>query len=160
MRCFESYRISLFQINTPLALSAAELNTQRNNPAQLCIYIICIFSAHFESIILPPGAKTAACSQRTNSLPPAYRLVSRRPSSFAQLQCDAVAWQRQARQRGGGGRREPGGGIRARAGRQGRKRQIILPCTVRRLNLHSSETRQIEKGKNAVKMTLKKEKKK
>lgn len=39
------------------------------------------------------------------------------------------------------------GGITARAGRQARKRKIILLCTLCRLKLHSSDTRQIEKSK-------------
>lgn len=55
-----------------------------------------------------------------------------------------------------GSRRELGRGvggaeIRVRGGRQARKKQIILLCTVCKLNLHSSGTRQIEKGINAVK---------
>lgn len=66
-----------------------------------------------------------------------------------------MAWQRQARQRGEAGGSWVGGvggaEIRVRGGRQARKKQIILLCTVCRLNLRSSGTRQIEKGINAVK---------
>lgn len=66
-----------------------------------------------------------------------------------------MAWQRQARQRGEAGGSWVGGvggaEIRVRGGRQARKKQIILLCTVCRLNLRSSDTRQIEKGINAVK---------
>lgn len=66
-----------------------------------------------------------------------------------------MAWQRQARQRGEAGGSWVGGvggaEIRVRGGRQARKKQIILLCTVCRLNLRSSGTRQIGKGINAVK---------
>ena len=156
----------MFQINTRLALSAAELNIQHSNPARLCIYIVCIFSAHLESIILLPGVKTAACSHRINSLPAACRLLSRWPSSFTQLQCDVVAWQRQARQWGGAGCVCVcvcvcgGGGVRARAGRQARKRRIIPLCIVCRLKLHSSDTRPIKKGLKCRENDFKEEKKK
>lgn len=50
---------------------------------------------------------------------------------------------REGKQEGAGS----GGEITARGGRQARKRQIILLCTVCRLNLHSSYSRHIEKGK-------------
>lgn len=59
---------------------------------------------------------------------------------------------REGEQEGAGsGRRGWGAEIRVRGGRQARKKQIILLCTVCRLNLRSSDTRQMKKGINAVK---------
>lgn len=62
-----SYCISLFQINTRLFVAATKLDIQHN--INCASTIICIFSAHLESIILSGRCvKTAARSQRINSL--------------------------------------------------------------------------------------------
>lgn len=61
-----SYRISLFQINTRLALAATKLDIHHD--INCASTIICIFSAHLESVILSGQCvKTAARSQRINS---------------------------------------------------------------------------------------------
>lgn len=61
----------------------------------------------------------------------------------------ATTGQAQRRSQSGEGVREQ---IRERAGRQARKKHIILLCTVSRLNLHNSDTQQHKKGAGKLEM--------
>lgn len=149
--------------NKGQALTAADVNKWFNSTLLILLLHYLHFSAHLVSIIISQSVKAAACSQHIKSLSAACRLLSHWSSSFIWLQCDVVAWQQRAKQRPREERerrrrsgRELGEQIRVGAGRQGKEKHIILLCTVCRLNLRNSDTRQHKKGQKNLKYVQKK----